>query len=180
LVFTRLDSVKGPELIFPAVERLARDFEFTGLAWGPLKAEYMSRYGDSVRFVDRAPHSEIGPFLAQFDVIIGQMRQGILSLSEIEALAVGRPVITGIDWSFYLSDPPPVLAASGPDDIIAAMKRLREDEELVAGLCREGPEWARRNHGFALHLELLESAYFGRRSAAVDLLEEKGAQDSAS
>src|SRR5207249_11749408 len=103
----------------------------------------------------------IGPFLAGFDAIIGQMQQGILSLSEIEALAVGRPVITGVDWSYYHGDPPPVLPASGPDDIVAALRRLAGDGTLVAQLCGQGPAWVRRNHGLDLHLRLLESAYFG-------------------
>jgi glycosyltransferase involved in cell wall biosynthesis len=173
LIFTRLDAVKGPELIFPVVDRLSQAVDFTALAWGPLKAQYISRFGRSVRFVDPVAHSEIGPFLAQFDVIIGQMRQGILSLSEVEALAVGRPVITGIDWSLYANDPPPVVAVSGPDDIVAALKRLSQDRELVTRLCREGPDWARRNHGFAMHLELLESAYFGARSSAAAPVKQK-------
>jgi glycosyltransferase involved in cell wall biosynthesis len=107
------------------------------------------------------PHGEVRDFIAQFDVVIGQMHQGSLGLSELEAMAAGRPVITGIDWALYPEDPPPVIAAATPGDIADAVERLRNDGVELARLSREGREWVRRNHGYARHLQLLESAYFG-------------------
>ena len=160
-IFTRLEEVKGVDRIFPAAERLRRSVELTALDWGPLSSEYMERYGATVQFVRRVPHDEIPALLAQFDVIIGQMSQGILSLAELEAMAMGRPVITGIDWSLYPEDPPPVVAAASPDDIAGAVERLKNDEAELARLSREGREWVRRSHGYAHHLRLLERAYFG-------------------
>ena len=160
LIFTRLAAVKGVDRIFPASERLRRSVELTALEWGPLSSEYVQRYGRLVRFVRPVPHDEIRAFLAQFDVIIGQMQQGSLGLSELEAMAVGRPVITGIDWSLYPEDPPPVIAASDPNGIAGAVEKLKDDEEELARLSREGREWVKRNHGYQRHLQLLESAYF--------------------
>ena len=161
LIFTRLAEVKGVDRIFPAAERLRGLVELTALEWGPLSTEYVQRYANSVRFVRPVPHDEVRAFLAQFDMIIGQMHQGSLGLSELEAMAVGRPVITGIDWSLYPEDPPPVVAAASPDDIAGAVERLKNDEAELARLSRDGREWVRRNHGYARHLQLLESAYFG-------------------
>jgi glycosyltransferase involved in cell wall biosynthesis len=161
VIFTRLAPVKGVERIFPAADRLSRSVELTALDWGPLAGEYAQRYGRLVQFVRPLPHDQIGPFLAQFDLVIGQMRQGSLGLSELEAMAAGRPVITGIDWSLYPEDPPPVIAAANADGIVAAVEKLRDDESELARLSREGREWVRRNHGFARHLHLLEEAYFG-------------------
>ena len=71
----------------------------TALEYGPLAAEYIDRYKEWVTFVKPIPHGEVGDFLCRFDVVIGQMKQGILSLMEIEALAAGRPVITALDRS---------------------------------------------------------------------------------
>jgi len=79
----------------------------------------------------------------------------------LEAMAAGRPVITGIDWSLYPKDPPPVIAAADADGIVAAIEKLRHDEGELARLSRDGREWVRRNHGFERHLQLLEAAYFG-------------------
>ncbi len=161
VVFTRLDPVKGVERIFPAVERLSNGVEITAFDWGSLARDYVKRYKRWVKFVKPVPHADIGAFLSQFDVAIGQMRQGILSLMEIEALAAGRPLITDIDWSLYQDDPPPVVAASGADEIVAAVEGLRSSPDLLAELSRKGREWALRNHGYAHHLELLQAAYFG-------------------
>ena len=161
LVFTRLDSIKGIDQIFPAMERLRTMAEVSAIHWGPLAKDYVRDYKSVVRFLQMTPHDEIGGLLAQFDLVIGQMKQGILSLMEIEALAAGRPLITGIDWALYPEDPPPVIAASDPDGIIAAVTRLRDDGGELARLSRAGHEWAVRNHGYAQYLRRLETAYFG-------------------
>jgi glycosyltransferase involved in cell wall biosynthesis len=166
LIFTRLDPVKGVERVFPAAERLARDFDVTALAWGPLTAEYVARYGDHVRFVDPVPHGEVGAFLQQFDLVIGQMEQGVLGLSEIEAMACGRPLITGIDRGLYQGDKPPVVSATTADELVAQVERLQHDAKRLANLAHEGREWVRRNHGFERHLQLLEQAYFARPGLA--------------
>jgi len=161
LIFTRLDPIKGVDRIFSAAERLSDQVELSALRWGPLSNQYVRDYERWVRFEKTVPHAEVGAFLAGFDVVIGQMKQGILSLMEIEALGSGRPLITGIDWSLYPQDPPPVIAASDADAIVAGVEKLRGDPAEVARLSREGREWVVRNHGYAHHLRLLEAAYFG-------------------
>ena len=165
LIFTRLHPIKGVDKIFGAVEPLkALGSDITALDYGPLAPEYAIRYGEWVRFVKPIPHAEVGNFLAGFDVVIGQMRQGILSLMEIEALAAGRPVITAIDRGLYPNDPPPVIQASGPDEIVAAVERLRGQPRELVRISRDSRDWAVRNHGYAHHLALLEAAYFGGRA----------------
>jgi glycosyltransferase involved in cell wall biosynthesis len=148
--------------IFPAVAELSKVVELTALDWGPLAGEYVQRYGGSVRFVPPVPHADIGGFLQQFDLVIGQMKQGILSLSEIEALAAGRPLITAVDWSLYEDDRPPVVRASDAQEIIAAVEQLLSNPQRLALLSGEGREWVRRNHSPARHLQVLDASYFGR------------------
>jgi Glycosyl transferases group 1 len=132
----------------------------TALDWGRLARDYVRRYGSWVNFVKPIPHSGVGAFLSQFDVVVGQMRQGILSLMEIEALGAGRPLITAVDWSLYPDDPPPVLSASAPEAIVEAVERLRDHPEELSRLSAGGRDWAMRNHSYAHHLRLLEKAYF--------------------
>ena len=161
-IFMRLDPVKGVERVFPAVERLASmGIEITALKWGPLTKDYTQRYGEIVRFVDPVPHARIGEFLSQFDLVVGQMEQGALGLSELEAMAVGRPLIVGIDRAMYPADKPPVVSSYDADELVAQIERLRDDSRRLENLSREGRAWVRRNHGYHRHLQLLESAYFG-------------------
>jgi len=166
LIFTRLHAVKGVDQIFPAVERLSKSVEVTALEWGPLARDLARRYRHAVRFVKPVAHENVGELLRDFDAVIGQMRQGILSLMEIEALATGRPVITAIDWSLYPTDPPPVIAASNPDEIVAAVEKLRREPDTLADLSQRARDWALRNHSYVNHLRLLQDAYFGATAAS--------------
>lgn len=161
VIFMRLDPVKGVRHVFPAVRHLAASMEVTALAWGPLADVLMHRYGDVVRFVPPVPHDEVGRFLEGFDLVVGQMEQGALGLSELEAMAAGRPLISGIDRNLYPGDKPPVVSSYSADELIAQIERLREDSRRLENLSREGRAWVRRNHGFERHLQLLEQAYFG-------------------
>lgn len=162
LIFARLDPVKGVDRVFRSVERLAATgIELTALRWGPLTDAYLDRYAGVVNFVEPVTHDEIGGFLQQFDVVVGQMEQGALGLSELEAMAAGRPLISGIDRRMYPGDKPPVVSASSPDELFDQIMSLKDDGKRLANLSHEGREWVRRNHGFERHLQLLESAYFG-------------------
>jgi glycosyltransferase involved in cell wall biosynthesis len=161
LVFTRLDPVKGVGRIFPAVEQLSRIAEVTALDWGPLAKSYRGMYGHWVRFIKPVPHGAVGGLLRQFDLVIGQMRQGVLGLMEVEALAAGRPLIAPVDPALYEADPPPVIPASSAEQIVAEVESLRHAPHQLASLSRLGREWAIRNHSLARHLEVLQAAYFG-------------------
>lgn len=159
LLFTRLDPIKGVDAIFPAAVEIAEFARVTGLAWGPLKAEYTRRYGNAVRFVDPIPREQVPAFLARFDVIVGQMNQGILSLAEIEALAAGFPVVTGIDWTLYSGDPPPVTEAHDSDSITAAVRALLAGPKDTTSTSDAARAWVKRNHGYDRHLMVLEREY---------------------
>jgi glycosyltransferase involved in cell wall biosynthesis len=161
VIFMRLDPVKGVRFVFPAVRQLAASMEVTALAWGPLTEVLKQRYGDVVRFVPPVPHEEVGRFLEQFDLVVGQMEQGALGLSELEAMASGRPLISGIDRNLYPGDKPPVVSSYSADELIAQVETLKADPKRLENLSREGRAWVRRNHGFERHLKLLEEAYFG-------------------
>jgi glycosyltransferase involved in cell wall biosynthesis len=131
------------------------------MRWGPLAEDYARRYAGVVRFVDPVSHDRVGDFLATFDLVVGQMEQGALGLSELEAMAVGRPLIVGIDRGMYPGDKPPVVSSYDPDELIAQIERLSDDSRRLENLSREGRAWVRRNHGPETQLRLLESAYFG-------------------
>lgn len=170
VIFMRLDPIKGVDQVFPAVQRLAAmGLDITALKWGPLTAEYTAHYGEHVRFVDPVPHDAVGAFLEQFDLVVGQMEQGALGLSELEAMAAGRPLVSGIDRDMYPRDKPPVVSSYHPDELVEQIARLKDDSRRLENLSREGRAWVRRNHGYERHLELLESAYFGAQAPDTEM-----------
>ena len=159
LIFMRLDPVKGAQDVFPHTEALARQCALTAIDWGPLARRFVPRYGQWVRFISPVPHAEIGSLLCEHDAVIGQMRQGILSLMELEGLAAGRPVLTRLDRSLYEPDPPPVVQVDDPAELPAVLSGLQERPDELARLWRSGREWIARRHSPAHHLEVLMRVY---------------------
>jgi len=162
LIYTRLDPVKGVDRVFPAMRRLAAGgIDVTALAWGPLSQQLIERYGDVVRFVQPVPHERTGAFLEQFDLVVGQMEQGALGLSELEAMAAGRPLISGIHRDLYPGDTPPVVTSYSANELVEKVERLKDDSRRLENLAREGRDWVRRNNGYERHLRILDEGYFG-------------------
>lgn len=162
LIFTRLDPVKGSTEVFNAVESLAQIVRLSAIAWGPLASAYRRRYGHLVTFLDPVAHADVPALLAQYDGVIGQMRQGVLGLSELEALAASRVVFARLDRSLYPADPPPVVNVDTAASLEVAVQQVRADLSRVGTLTAAGSDWVRRNHSFAAHLEVLRSAYARR------------------
>jgi glycosyltransferase involved in cell wall biosynthesis len=159
LVFTRLEPIKGVDRIFERAAEMSTLIKMTAVGWGPLTHEYSERYGSMVRFIHPVPHAEIPRLLQRFSVVIGQMRQGVLGLSELEAMAAGRPVLANVDLRFYGDDPPPVVDAKDGDGLINALRRLKSHPEEVQELSRAGRAWVERHHSPQRHLEVLSREY---------------------
>src|SRR5205807_545741 len=101
----------------------------------------------------------LGSFLDGYDLVIGQMRQGILSLCELEVLAVGRPLLTCLNPALYADDPPPVRRIGERENLAEAIESLRADPAEVHRLSAAGPQWIRRQHSPATTVRVLGSVY---------------------
>ncbi len=107
------------------------------------------------------PHEQVPSLIDGFDAVIGQMKLGILSLSELEAMARGRIVFMRLDRSLYPGDPPPVVDVSDGDELLAAILRLQNDADEIARLSNAGREWVARRHGLESYLSVLRQGYSG-------------------
>ena len=163
LIFTRLYPVKGPEEIFEAAPRLAKSVDLTAISWGPMAVRLRERFGQFVKFIDRVPHRQVASLIDGFDAVIGQMKLGILSLSELEAMARGRIVFMRLDQSLYADDPPPVVDVKSGDELVAAVERLQNDSDEVARLSNAGREWVARRHGLESYFKVLREGYSEER-----------------
>lgn len=86
---SRWDEVKGLEAMLEVAERLvAAGIEVRGLDWGPGAAEAARR---GVALIPKAPHADYLRFLGGARVVVGQASR-ILSVSELEAMAIGVPL----------------------------------------------------------------------------------------
>lgn len=159
LIFTRLAAMKGADQVFAHARDIAARFDLTTIDSGDWAAEYRRLYGDVVRFVEPVPHDAVRPLLANFDAVIGQMHRGVLGLSELEAMACGRPVIMRLEPGMYGDDPPPVISVAGGHEILPALHRLALDPLEVDRVSRAGLAWVRRHHDPQVHLSRLVEIY---------------------
>ncbi|MGR0220186.1 hypothetical protein [Agromyces sp. ZXT2-6] len=154
---SRWEDVKGLDhqlaIARRLVDRLPDDVEVTGLEWGP-GAEEARRAG--VHLVPRMSHADYLAYMAESAVVVGQSA-GILSSSELEAIAIGVPVAVALAPGHY-PDAPPVgggAAAFGNPTAVAdaALDRLDQGTEA------EGPRWIARTHDAELGYRRLAGLY---------------------
>lgn len=98
---SRWEQVKGGQLQIDTarllVDALGRDFHLIGLDWGPLAPEARDV---GVTLVPKMPHSEFRRMIAGSAACVGQT-SGILATSELDSLALGVPLVSGLNPEWY-------------------------------------------------------------------------------
>jgi glycosyltransferase involved in cell wall biosynthesis len=151
LVASRAHWSKGSEVAFEAARRLRRRSPTLRIAAvdGPAFEEGAER-------LPFAPKADFVAQLAKSRVVLGQFRLEALGIAEMEAMSVGRPVVTSLNSSLY-EVPPPVRSARTSDEVVIAVEDLLQDEHTGDRLGAAGWEWVREHHdpgriGRRLHL----------------------------
>lgn len=111
------------------------------------------------RFVWR-PHlsrDELFDEMTRADVIVDQFDVGGLGGIAIEAMALGKPVMTYVAPQcvhIVYSSPPPVISAHSEDEIFDAIMSYADRSRLLA-LGASAHEWVHENHGWETCLDQL-------------------------
>lgn len=139
---SRWEEVKGLTGMLAVAEQLIRaGVVVQGLDWGP-GAEDAARLG--VQLIPKAPHAEYLQFLANASVVIGQATR-ILSVSELEAMAIGAP-LAAVGAHFPGPDGAPLPIRNGSvEEVVAAVLADLEDPEAAAREL-DSRAWALHHH----------------------------------
>ncbi|TDK23544.1 hypothetical protein E2F48_16285 [Arthrobacter crusticola] len=152
---SRWDDVKGASQQIEVARRVREarpDVELVGLDWGEQAAEAAEA---GIALVPKMAPGHFQEWLASGSVVVGQMTR-ILSVSELEALAIGVPVVSTADPSFY-----PMLTHLGGTSIQAvAGDVIRALEEPRATSQRQdGPGFVAKEHDARVGVERLTRLY---------------------
>lgn len=134
--------------------------EVVGIDWGPA-ADEARRMG--VRLVPRLSHPAYLRLLAGSAAVVGQSA-GILSASELEAMATGVPLAVPAVLDLYADSAPPVLGTD-PESVTAAVVDVVEDPARHDAA--RSRSWVEQWHGVGRCVDslsvLYDSVLAGRR-----------------
>lgn len=155
---SRWDSSKRVDVVLEfvrAMRELAPAVPLEGLDWGPSAAEAESL---GVKLYPKMPHADYVSWLAGARAVVGQAA-GILAVSELEAMAMGVPLLipTPDLWAQPDGSRPPVLSGT-PAEVAEAVAEIAGGDgnlEVFSG----APEWVRSHHSAEPWVPYLQEIY---------------------
>jgi len=144
---------KGNDKFFRALSLLVHehgvDARCVAVAWGetlPASKALVADLGlaDKVVWIDPQPHRRMMRWLAAVDAVADQFTIPTLGGIPPKAFIAGRPIVTAFDPELHRwchPEPPPLMAASEPAEIAAALRRLALDAPFAARLAAEARAW---------------------------------------
>ncbi|MHA7153629.1 glycosyltransferase family protein [Arthrobacter sp. TMN-50] len=161
---SRWDPVKGAQDQIEVAVRLKKerpDLELLGLDWG---AESERARDAGVTIVPTKSHDDYREWLATASVVIGQMID-VLGVSELEALAIGVPLVSSVNPENYPQLQ--LLSAAEPAGVAAGVLSVLDDVRKASSV-QNGPGFIGQVHdakvGVRTLLDLYSLAIEQRRS----------------
>lgn len=110
--------------------------------------------------VENMPNDEAAEAYRRADVVVDQLRIGWYGVLAVEAMALGKAVVSYVrdDLKHHLPYPFP-LAIANPDNIEAVLANLARDHDLVRALGRQGRAYVEQVHDADKIAELLLEIY---------------------
>ncbi|MEO8219357.1 MAG: glycosyltransferase [Specibacter sp.] len=155
---SRWDDSKGaPELLELAASLQLHhpDLELVGLDWGTHAHEAR---GLGLRLLPLMTTDDFRRQLAESDVVIGQIAVGALGLSDLEAMAQGRPLVARFLLDTEYGGPAPLFNTENATPL-ALVQQILADPAVAATVGGQGRNWALEHHGAEKLEYRLETIY---------------------
>ena len=157
-IFARFLDVKGAKTLIEfarAVRKARPRVELFGVGGGTHDVDAI-RAGVVIR--PSLGRVELLRMLRSSDLVIGQQRLGILSLSELEAMATERVVLSPVKTDLYDRDIP-VLRPTGVDDMVDMACSLLENPSAGSEIGVKARDYVVEQHGWSAVEPRLVSIY---------------------
>jgi glycosyltransferase involved in cell wall biosynthesis len=123
-----------------------------GLDWGNRADEARSL---GISLVPTMPKPRYLQWLSGAHCVVGQSA-GILAMSELQALAIGIPVVMNVGDGYYKNAP--VLSGGSPEDLAAQVLHALDDPLAISAQVK-GREWVEQNHSPGVAVEAMAAIY---------------------
>jgi glycosyltransferase involved in cell wall biosynthesis len=161
LISTRLDAIKGADVIIETARTLLRvrpETTFTVVDHGARSRDLLATLGDVARVIPPQPRGRMPELLRSHAVFLGQFQLGI-GQAELEALASGVPVVARLRDIDPSEEPPPVAHAVDASEAAAAVVGLLEDPVQRATVAAAGRAWVARYRDLPVVVRTLLQQY---------------------
>ncbi len=159
LATARLDRRwKRSEIGFEGFKRFAAktpEARLLLVGWGQDVDELLAEFKkdglhDRVHVLPVSGKRTLVNYLRSCDCVLDQFRIGYYGATALEAMACGVPVVMKLQTDQYdamcKTGAPPVLNASCPEDVTAALSKLCASPEHLVAVSARGVRWIKENH----------------------------------
>lgn len=149
--------LKGNDVYIRAAGALARKgyrFKIILIEWGAELAESRALIeeegiADRVEWLRPLCRVRLWPYFLGAAAIIDQFKAAAFGGVALEALALGRPLISSFDAEasrLFFTEEPPMLNVATIDAVASAMAQALDDPERAQRIGRQGQRWMRTQH----------------------------------
>jgi len=160
LLISRFERVKGPESAVAIIREFKRrepSVQVDAFDWGVAKSEFA--VPGLMNLMPMVPYRGMPALLSRYHVVVGQFKLGIVSMSELEAMACGKPVISHFAYPEVYNEPPPVFSTRDIHEGADILSRLVSDKKMRKEAGEKGRAWVERHHDFVEVAKLVEQQY---------------------
>jgi glycosyltransferase involved in cell wall biosynthesis len=162
LISTRLDPVKGPDVIIETVRQIRAirpATTFTLVDHGSAIAELRAAIGGAARIVPPVPHDRMPELLRGHQVFLGQFGLGTVGQAEFEALACGLPVVANLSDPHAVEVRPPIVSSSNATEAASAVAELLDDPDRRSELSVASRMWTMQQRSLPVVVASLLDRY---------------------
>jgi glycosyltransferase involved in cell wall biosynthesis len=149
--YAALSHIKGADIVLGVLKEVKSrhpDIEICTLNFGEYYKQEDAKYFTQMRKMKR---SDLLTQLLSTDIVVGQMRVGAIGVSELEALALGKPVFAKFCYDADYELPCPIINVNSAEMLLSSLDELinnwsNSQQDILAAQRRE---WVFKNHGRA-------------------------------